>query len=310
MKAEAILDALLDRLWEDYKTRVSYARKYNEMVIERGGRMTNDHIALRTFNHVEQGQPKGIASLARIFTALGYYKDGEYIFKDKMLYAEHFLHKDLLKPKIFISQLEVNQLPTDQQKLIHDAVKSGKDPLNLEDLDALKRLQKGESLDTQHARKLGDHLHGAFRRVWLPPLRSTIAKTNEVSQYAAWTLLHGNSINHFTANINEQNVTEWKGDIEITMAALKKAGIPIKDEIEGAPGTKLRQSSTTAVIEQCPVREADGSTSEIEWTYAYYELLERNPIIGPDGKKTLFTGFLGDQATNLFEMTDKKKATK
>lgn len=308
MRSEEILTAMLDALWEDYKTRVSYARQYNEMVLERGGRMTNDHIALRTFNHVEQGQPKGIAALSRIFTSLGYYKDGEYIFKDKMLYAEHFLHKDPLKPKIFISQLEVNQLPTDAQKLILDATKSGKDPLSKEDIEALQTLKNDGELDEQHSRKLIDHLHDAFHRVWEPPLKSTVLRLNDISQYAAWTLLHGNSINHFTANINEQNVPQWDGDIEVTMAALKKAGIPIKDEIEGAPGTKLRQSSTTAVLEQCPVCEADGTVSEIEWTYAYYELLERNEIVGEDGKKSLFTGFLGDQATNLFDMTDKTKA--
>lgn len=305
MHAEMILDAVLGRLWEEYKTRVSYARKYNEMVLERGGRMTNDHIALRTFTDVAQGQPEGIAALSRIFTSLGYYKAGEYVFKDKMLYAEHFLHSNPLQPKIFISQLEVRKLTEDAQRLIAEAVKGGKDPLSKEDVEALGTLKNGGKLDEQHSRKLIDHLCDAFRRIWQPPLRKDVEAINKVSQYAAWTLLHGNSINHFTANINEQNVPEWKGDIEVTMAALQKAGIPIKNEIEGARGTKLRQSSTNAVIESCPVREADGSLGKIDWTYAYYELLERHEVVGADGKKALFTGFLGDQATNLFEMTKK-----
>jgi hypothetical protein len=56
---------------------------------------------------------------------------------------------------------------------------------------------------------------------------------NKVSQFAAWTLLHGNSVNHFTAYINYQKVEGWD-DIESTMKALEDAGIPIKPAIEGA----------------------------------------------------------------------------
>ena len=49
--------------------------------------------------------------------------------------------------------------------------------------------------------------------------------------------------------------------------------------------------------------EADGSVGKLTWSYAYYELAERGKVPGPDGKPVLFQGFLGAQATNLFEMT-------
>ncbi len=57
-----VLDSVLDVLWENYKQRVSYAKTYNEMVDKHGGKMTNDHIAFRTFN-APSGQPAGIESL-------------------------------------------------------------------------------------------------------------------------------------------------------------------------------------------------------------------------------------------------------
>jgi hypothetical protein len=46
----------------------------------------------------------------------------------------------------------------------------------------------------------------------------------------------------------------------------------------------------------------EGGFEKILWTYAYLELTERN-YIEVDGKKKLFSGFLGAQATHLFDMT-------
>ena len=47
-----------------------------------------------------------------------------------------------------------------------------------------------------------------------------------------------------------------------------------------------------------------GSPAKMPWTYAYFELAQRDTVIDPStGKKVRFEGFLGPQATNLFEMT-------
>jgi hypothetical protein len=43
----------------------------------------------------------------------------------------------------------------------------------------------------------------------------------------------------------------------------------------------------------------------IPWTYAYYELAERNFVELETGQKVLFDGFQGDLAQHLFEMTRK-----
>jgi hypothetical protein len=92
-------------------------------------------------------------------------------------------------------------------------------------------------------------------------------------------------------------------DIEKTVAALQKAGVPMKAEIEGEPGSKLRQTATEAVTINVDVLD-QGQPAQMPWTYAYFELAQRDLLPDPaTGKYSRFEGFLGSQATNLFEMT-------
>jgi len=301
MKAEQVLGKLLEELWEKYKTRVPYAAQYEKMVCEKGGTVHNDHIAFRTFNCQTGTQPPGVSAISRIFETLGYERKDRYDFTEKKLTAWHFEHKtNSDNPKIFISQLEVGQLSPEAQTIIKEAVKTAHDPLTSTDLELLSALQRGETIDEYTTQTLAESLVDFFARHWDVPTRQAIEEVNKYSQYAAWTLLHGNSVNHFTAWINKQNVKEWP-DIEATVEALRNAGIPMKKEFEGEKGSKLRQSSTEAVMEKVECLETDGSIGKIDWSYAYYELAERGLA---DGKE--FTGFLGEQATNLFEMTKKK----
>lgn len=302
MKKKEVLIKLLERLWEQYRKRVSYADHYSQLVEQKGSRVQNDHIAFRTLNTHTGTQPPGIDAIARIFVALGYTRKEQYHFESKHLMAWHYEHEDAGFPRIFISQLEVDRLKPTIQLLIEEAVEATQDPLSAQDLAHLGELRQGKMIDAKQAETLIQHLVAFFVRPWAPPKREGLIEINQASQYAAWTLLHGNAVNHFTAYINEQNIADWP-DLEATVHALKAAGIPMKAEFEGEKGSKLRQTSTQAVMEKCIVTEADGSKGEIEWSYAYYELAERGLVLNDKGEKVLFTAFLGDQATNLFEMT-------
>jgi hypothetical protein len=129
-----------------------------------------------------------------------------------------------------------------------------------------------------------------------------VAALNKVSQYAAWVLVHGYNVNHFTSLINSHGVPALD-DIEKTIAALQKAGVPMKAEIEGERGSKLRQTATEAVTIDVAVHDK-GMPAMMPWTYAYFELAQRDSVVdAASGKKVRFEGFLGPQATNLFEMT-------
>ncbi|TKG95097.1 DUF1338 domain-containing protein [Puteibacter caeruleilacunae] len=301
--ARQITQKLLDKLWDQYIHRVSYAKRYTEMVEDRGGTVANDHIAFRSLNTYVGHQAAGISAISDILGALEYTPQDRYKFATKKLSAIHFEHPDEMFPKIFVSQLEVDQLPESIQELINEAVKDTPNILTDRTMDLLQELKKNKELNHYEAEYLADELFTFFRRPWDPPLKETVITVNEVSQYAAWVLLHGNSVNHFTAYINYQNVSEWP-DLEATVNALRDAGIPMKKNIEGEKGSKLQQSSTEAVNESCLVKNKNRGIELMDWTYAYYELAQRGYIETKAGRK-LFQGFLGDQATHLFDMTQK-----
>lgn len=306
MKSNQVLKKLLEKQWAIYKERVSYAAKYADFVEGSGGKVVNDHIAYRSFNcDLNGGQPSGLQSTREILEALGYEKKESYQFKIKKLNAMHFEHKDdPTFPKMFVSQLEVNELDNKVSALIEGAVKSCRTVLTEKSRDLLAQLKRGGSIDNQQTESLTDNLVDYFTRPWNVVSEEVLQEVNEHSQYAAWTLLHGNSVNHFTAFINEHKVEQWS-DIEKTVDGMKELGVPMKNHIEGGKGSKLRQSSTKAIIEKVPVLDSQGKEKLIDWTYAFYELAERG-MVEQDGKQVEFRGFLGEQATHLFEMTKKE----
>ncbi len=297
---EEITHVLFNKLWDQFLERVSYAKVYSDLVTQRGGHVVNDHIAFRTFNTHTGEQPEGIRALRHILLSLGYKPAAKYKFQKKKLNAVHFEHPDVTLPKIFVSQLEVEQLPEWAQQLIHKTVKDTRYLLTDHSIELLNILKEKEMLPSEAAEYLTNDLVNYFRRPWDIPDKEDLLQLNDVSQYGAWVLLHGNSVNHFTAFINYQNVKEWP-DLETTCKALKEAGVPMKDVIEGEKGSKLQQSSTQAVKEEVKVRGERGIEQMI-WTYAYYELAQRG-LVEVNGEKKLFSGFLGEQAKHLFDMT-------
>jgi hypothetical protein len=275
---------------------------YEQVIRQAGASFFNDHIAFRTF--ACQQPLTGIASVSRIFEALGYRAAGSYHFEDKQLSAIHFQHSNPQFPKLFISELKVWELPAAEREIINRALRSHRPPVSEKLLVALQELDsKNPDSQSSTTDSLLSEAVAQFHELpWLLPRREDVSELNKVSQYAAWVLVHGYNVNHFTSLINSQGVAVLD-DIEKTIAALAAAGVPMKKEIEGEPGSKLRQSATEAVKIDVQVSD-NGMPAAMPWTYAYFELAQRNNVVDPaTGKQVRFEGFLGPQATNLFEMT-------
>jgi hypothetical protein len=287
----SFLEELFDSLWTRYRARVSYARVYEELLKARGGTFRNDHVAFRTF--AAQKPWSGIAAVARPFEALGYVAAGTYRFADKKLSSVHLAPPSPGLPKVFVSELRTWELSPRARRILLSAAAKSKPTLTDADLVALS---SAETLPAARRAALLRTLAAHFDRPWPVPARVDAETLEAETQFGAWALLHGHSVNHFTASVDAHGVAALD-DIEKTVAALKTAGVPMKPEIEGARGSKLRQSSTAAVTIPTPMR-VGARTVAVPWTYAYFELAER-PLV--DGRR--FQGFLGDQATNLFEMT-------
>ena len=288
---------LFDTLWDRYRQRVSYVQTYEQVIKQAGATFVNDHIAFRTF--ATQQPLAGIASISRVFEALGYRAAGSYHFDDKQLSAIHFQHANQQFPKLFVSELRLPELPAEARAIIERSTRSHRPAIAMDVLAALANLDK----DGQPAAELLPRVVAEFHDLpWILPAKEDVEKLNKVSQYAAWVLVHGYNVNHFTSLINSHGVPALD-DIEKTIAALEKAGVPMKKEIEGERGSKLRQTATEAVTIDVAVHEKGFPTS-MPWTYAYFELAQRDAVSDPaTGKKVRFEGFLGPQATNLFEMT-------
>jgi hypothetical protein len=286
---------MFDVLWDRYRQRVSYVSDYERIVRDAGATFVNDHIALRTF--AGQQPLTGIASISRVFEALGYN------FPDKHLAAVHFQHANRDFPKVFISELQTWKLGRPVQEIVQKIAGSHRPALEMEMLAALSRLGERE---TGKRAKLLDTIVSQFHELpWSAPEKSDVIALNKESQYAAWVAVHGYNVNHFTSLINSHGAGPLD-DIEKTIAAMREAGVPMKSEIEGARGSKLRQSATEAAVIDVTVRES-GKESHMPWTYAYMEFAERGEVPDPEtGRPVRFEGFLGPQATQLFEMTKVK----
>jgi hypothetical protein len=295
---ERFLAELFDRLWDRYRARVSFVQTYERLVKSHRATFVNDHIAFRTF--ACQQPLTGVASLSRIFEALGYRAAGVYHFEDKHLGAIHFQHANAQLPKLFISELRTWELGQAAQ-LIAGHVAGHRPAISIDTLADLSRC--GELPAARRTALLTEVSNYIQQRPWPAPRQQDVAQLNKASQYAAWVLVHGYEVNHFTSLVNSHGV-EPLNDLEKTITALRGAGVPMKAEIEGEPGSKLRQSATDAVTIDVEVMDDAGHLSKFPWTYAYFEFAERNLVRDPvTGQLARFEGFLGPQATNLFEMT-------
>lgn len=261
------VNALFANLWDNYLSVTPSAVEVHKLLgTTQQDDIINDHIALRTFN-IEK---VSLEKLAAHFLAVGYKECGEYHFEAKKLYAKHFEHSDPKQPKVFISELLIDQCSEQLQKIVTDLV----DQIDPNAVTADNFLYSGThwSVDSQTYKAL-------------------LAE----SEYAAWMAAWGYRANHFTVNINELKNFET---IESVNDALKKAGFALNTsggEIKGSAEVLLEQSSTLA--DDYTVQFSDG---EMTVPSCFYEFALRYPMANGE----LYTGFVAASADKIFESTN------
>jgi hypothetical protein len=261
------LASLLDKMWADYITINPLAKKISDLLLDQGEQIQNDHIALRTFNHPRVG----VDVIAKPFMDSGYIYKGDYQFPEKKLYAKHYEHPDETLPKIFISELK------------------------LQEFSPALRAKVESFLAQVPAGKENDFDFSSQGRPW----KVTIGEYEELlkeSEYAAWVAAFGYRPNHFTVFIND---LKKFSDIKILNEWLKKNGFQLNasgGEVKGTPEVFLEQSSTLA--NNIEVSFADGKKTI---PACYYEFAKRYPL--KNGK--LYQGFVAASADKIFESTNK-----
>ncbi len=267
------LNELLERLWQDYSAMNKQAEGIYRLLSQRGEKIENDHVAFRTF-----GVPKiSINVLAKAFIQFGYQPKEDYEFRDKKLRAKHYEHKEKKYPKIFISELKVEEFSKELQKIVQDLI---------------------DQVPEKRTKDLDFCVAG---RLWKPLSWKVYEKLLKESEYAAWTAAFGFRVNHFTVSFN---ALQGFKDLQEFDQFIKKNGYPMNEsggEIKGSPQDYLEQSSTLA--HPVEVEFADGRKTI---PACYYEFARRYPL--PNGK--LFQGFVAKSADKIFESTDLKPKRK
>jgi hypothetical protein len=261
------INNLLEQMWLDYIKINPEAARIHDLLKSRGEDVINDHIALRTVNL----DSVKVDKLATIFASFGYEEKDQYYFKEKKLFAKHFEAEDETLPKIFISELLIEEFSPNLQNMLKLCIEQIP-------VDAILRPEFLYS---------GVHWPISFDRY---------QTLKEESEYGAWFYAMGYRPNHFTISVNHlngfENLETFNQFLKEENCALNQSG----GEIKGNPSVFLEQSSTLASLYQQTFRDGTYSIPG-----CYYEFALRYPRA--DGK--LYRGFVADSADKIFESTDK-----
>lgn len=261
------LPSLLDKMWTDYVAINPLAQKIYDLFLKEGEKVQNDHIALRTFNHPRVN----IDVMARPFVESGYKYAGDYHFPEKKLYAKHYEHADASLPKIFISELKLEEFSPALRATVNSLI---------------DQVPKGKELEFDFV---------STGRPWKVTTKIYQDLLKE-SDYAAWVAAFGYRPNHFTVFINH---LKSFSDIHVLNEYLKGKGFKLNGsggEVKGSKEVCLEQSSTLA--NNIEVSFDDG---KLTIPACYYEFAKRYPM--KDGK--LYQGFVAASADKIFESTSK-----
>ncbi len=227
-----MLTQVLNGLMQRYMERVPDVKAIIQTMIKEGiiqqpEAIENDHIAFRTM-----GVPQlGMQSLEKIFLHYGYTKRDAYYFREKKLDAFWYAPPAPHFPRIFLSELRVQDLSPRAQQLIT----SYTDEVKTDPVDALN-LDDAAAVDT--------FLHSGLWR--LPSLEDYKTLAAE-SEYAAWVIYNRYYLNHFTISVHNlpagyNTIADFNAFLERSGFTLNNAGGKIKVSPDGA----LLQSATVA----------------------------------------------------------------
>lgn len=254
------LDDVLAGLMRRYRERVPDVQKVLDAMLDAGviqspDEVENDHIAFRTM-----GVPNlGLASFEKLFLHLGYERRDAYDFVEKKLSAYWYSPPRQDLPRIFASELRVDELSAEARRIIHRYTSTvTSDPV--------------DSLNLNDANAIDQFLH---QPLWETPTLADYRTLLTESEYAAWVIYNRYYLNHFTISVH--NLKPGYNTIDEFVAFLQEQGIRLNSAggiIKVSPDGDLRQASTVA--QMIDARFADGETFRIAGSYV--EFAERRVL--------------------------------
>mmetsp|Transcript_29452 Transcript_29452/g.49550 ORF Transcript_29452/g.49550 Transcript_29452/m.49550 type:complete len:345 (-) Transcript_29452:1484-2518(-) len=277
---------ILDHFAENYTKNTPTAVRILEDLHSAGEVVRNDHVAFRSFSG-----DLGIKAIEAPFILTGFQKMEALFFPEKKLRAHWYRPPNPNLPRVFISEIIVDQLSTKSQEIINKYLKEV-DPA----VSALVPLAAA----IEH-------------RPWPMPSAEDYDILSKESEYAGWVLVHDFKINHVTVSVHGMKVYNR---LEKLNAFLKEKKYVLNDssgEIKVSEDGLLKQSSTIA--DKMEIAFSDGSTRTIP--YAYIEFAERLPLpqyqhLPPEQitEELRRDGFEASNADKIFESTYVKQANR
>ena len=231
-KEKETINIILESLFDTYSNRVPDVKKITNALIDNNivsnqSEIINDHIAFRTMgvNFL------GIQSLEKIFLHHGYVKKDFYSFKVKKLDAFWYSHSDENMPRIFISELKVNELSEKSKAIIYKYTDQvTEDPvgkLNLNNADEV--------------------INFLSNPLWSLPSLNDYNDLLEETEYGSWVIYNRYYLNHYTISVHE--LIDKYNTLEKFNAFVTRIGIKLNDSggiIKKSEDGLLLQSSSIA----------------------------------------------------------------
>lgn len=292
MSTHNALDYFINELFTRYRANVPAVEKITNALVEKGivssqDDIVNDHIAFRTL-----GVPHlGIASFEKIFLHHGFKRMDPYNFEEKKLNAYWYAPPSENYPRIFISELRVQDLSGEAAAIIRKYT----DGITADPVD---------ELDLDNGPAIAEFLH---RPLWPLPTKADYIRLMDESEYAAWVIFNRYYLNHYTISVH--NLKEGYNTLEEFNAFIESLGIKLNDsggKIKTSKDGLLSQSSTVAAWHD--VTFANGEEYRVAGSYV--EFAERRVLpqfrhLPADQIKREHRrdGFEANNADRIFEST-------
>ncbi|KAF3326918.1 hypothetical protein FCM35_KLT08548 [Carex littledalei] len=298
--SEAFFRTVISNMEKVYLNRNPTAKAILDLVQSHDGdHICYDHFAFRTFGV----DGYGINSLAEFFMDFGYTPREELRFPAKKLRALWFSPPSKISfnnngtgvngplPRIFISEIIVDQLSSESQEVIRKYVKTSGSGYKYASLASM---------------------FGGL--TWEKPSFSDYQVLSRESEYAAWTLVNGYALNHVT--ISTHRLKSDIRRIQTLNKFIEDSGFKLNSEggiLKVSPDGLLQQSSTVA--DSISFTFADGKTDRVPCSYI--EFAERLPLplfknLPDEELKESHRreGFEVGNADKIFESTSKDQLTR
>jgi hypothetical protein len=295
-KDKKTINIILESLFDTYSDRVPDVKKITSALIKSNiisnqSEIVNDHIAFRTMG-VEF---LGIQSLEKIFLHHGYVKKDFYSFKTKKLNAFWYSHSDENMPRIFISELKVNDLSENSRRIISKYTDQvTEDPV--------------DKLDLSNANEVISFLSNPL---WSLPSLNDFNDLLKETEYGSWVIYNRYYLNHYTISVHE--LIDQYNTLEKFNAFVTKIGIKLNDSggvIKESKDGLLLQSSSVANKVKASFTEGSSLISGSYVEFAERRILPKYSNVSKIKPIHRRDGFETSNADKIFESTYIKQIEK